>query len=312
MGAAICKEEFLRRAIEIHGDKYDYSYVNFIKNTIKVCICCPIHGNFHQTPVSHTQGHGCHVCGYKKGGMSVNDRNKESFLSRAMAVHGDVYDYSMTDYRDSRIRVKIICRIHGVFEQMPLIHLAGHGCKKCATHTLITETFISKSRKIHGDKYDYSMVEFSENNKPVSVICPKHGVFNIKPYRHCRGTGCPRCRNSHGETGIERVLDCMDIRYEREKSFDTCRIKLYMKFDFYLPDYGVLIEYHGIQHFASSEWNGGLGTLMYITRNDEYKRRWAVDNGFVIKEYRFDDKWSFIEKSIRSVLSWRRRAMASA
>ena len=102
----------------------------------------------------------------------------EDFISKAIAVHGEKYDYSKVEYVNALTKVTIICPIHGAFEQKPANHLRGHGCPYCggsAKHT--TEQFIESARKIHGNKYDYSQVEYVTNRTPVKIICPIHGVF---------------------------------------------------------------------------------------------------------------------------------------
>jgi len=88
----------------------------------------------------------------------------EEFIEKAKKINGDKYDYSKVDYNNSKEKVTIICKIHGDFFQTPSGHLKGDGCKKCATETTAeknksnTFDFIEKAKKIHGDKYDYSMV----------------------------------------------------------------------------------------------------------------------------------------------------------
>ena len=116
-------ETFVKKAKEIHGDKYDYSktHINGILN--KVIITCPIHGDFEQIAQSHINGHGCKKC------LSC----KETFIKKAKEIHGDKYDYSLVDYKKARTKIKIICPIHGIFEQQPRAHLYGQGCAKCKT-----------------------------------------------------------------------------------------------------------------------------------------------------------------------------------
>ena len=96
------KEEFIKEARELHGDKYDYSKVEYIGALKKVCIICPIHGGFEQTPHNHLGGQGCPTCG-------KCIPTKEEWIAEARKVHGDKYDYSKVDYVNSRTKVCIIC-----------------------------------------------------------------------------------------------------------------------------------------------------------------------------------------------------------
>lgn len=120
-------EEFIKKAREVHGDKYDYSKVEYVKSKAKVTIICPEHGEFLQTPQKHLYGQGCPKCGHK------SELTTEEFIKKAREVHGDKYDYSNVEYVDAKTNVCIICKQHGVFWQRPSHHTAGRGCKKCAT-----------------------------------------------------------------------------------------------------------------------------------------------------------------------------------
>ena len=94
----------------------------------------------------------------------------EDFIRKAKEVHGNKYDYSKTSYVDSHTKVIITCPKHGDFEVLPYNHLSGTGCKKCIRKEWTTETFIEAARKIHGDKYDYSKVEYRGTRTPVCII----------------------------------------------------------------------------------------------------------------------------------------------
>ena len=121
---------------------------------------------------------------------------KEKFIEKANNKHGDKYDYSKVEYKNAHTKVCIICKEHGEFWQTPSNHLAGHGCQKCKTDKVInhnklsTEIFIEKCKKLHGDKYDYSKVNYINNYTKVCIICPKHGEFWQIPSDHLRGCGC--------------------------------------------------------------------------------------------------------------------------
>ncbi len=123
----------------------------------------------------------------------------EEFISRARRVHGNKYDYALVEYSGTFTRVKIICREHGEFEQKPTKHLIGHGCKTCGrlafanATRLNTEQFIAKAKRVHGDKYDYSLVSYETTELPVKIVCPAHGEFEQKPKSHLLGRGCRKC-----------------------------------------------------------------------------------------------------------------------
>ena len=123
----------------------------------------------------------------------------EQFIEKAKLVHGDRYNYTLVEYKNTATKVKIICSVHGIFEQRPNDHLNGKGCPECSKEASAkkrqkaTEQFIEKAKKIHCDKYDYSLVNYQGNKIKVKIICPVHGIFEQKPNDHLNGKGCKFC-----------------------------------------------------------------------------------------------------------------------
>ena len=124
-------EDFFISAKAVHGDKYDYSRVKYVNKKTKVCIVCPVHGEFWQSPQKHLLGQGCEKC-FRKSLTKRYSLGKDKFIEKANVVHDGKYDYSEVEYVNSLTPVKIICPVHGAFMQNPHNHLAGHGCPKCA------------------------------------------------------------------------------------------------------------------------------------------------------------------------------------
>jgi hypothetical protein len=188
---------FINNAIKIHGDKYDYSLVNYIGSNNKVKIICPEHGLFEQTPVCHTNGkRGCDKC----GGTSTS--TTDEFILKARKIHGDKYDYSNTKYISGRKKVKIICNVHGEFEQSPDSHLMNKGCSRCAMNfKLTTDDFIKRSNN-NIYNYDLSIVGNKNNREKIKICCPHHGIFEQVIHSHLNGHGCPLCKSSKGENKI--------------------------------------------------------------------------------------------------------------
>ncbi len=208
-------EEFLERAKKVHGDKYDYSKVMYINNSTKVTIDCPIHGEFEQTPTSHLSGTGCAKCSRKK------KISTEEFIEKAKKIHRDKYDYSKAKYVNATTKVTIVCPIHGEFEQIPYSHLSGQGCPVCGgSKRLSTEEFIEKAKKVHGDKYDYSKVNYVNSSTKVTIICPVHGEFEQNPTSHLKGCGCAKCAEREKlttEEFIERAKKVHGDKYDYSK-----------------------------------------------------------------------------------------------
>ena len=108
---------------------------------------------------------------------------KEEFIKKAELIHNGKYDYSNVEYVNSQTKVSIICPIHGKFLQTPAMHLSGNGCPKCKAQKQgniqrkKVEDFVNEAKEIHGDKYDYSKVNYKNTHDKVCILCPKHGEF---------------------------------------------------------------------------------------------------------------------------------------
>lgn len=196
------REMFIKRAKEIHGNKYDYSKVEWVDKFTEVTIICPVHGEFKQIPKYHFYQQGCKEC--SKLTMGSERLSLKRFLEKAKEVHGDRYDYSLIKgFRNNREKLPIRCREHGVFMQSAHAHTdSRQGCPECGKlivgeahegHRLTNEEFVSKAMLVHGKKYDYSLVDYKDTKTPVVIICRKHGEFKQKPNYHLTGNGCQQC-----------------------------------------------------------------------------------------------------------------------
>lgn len=266
------KEDFILESNKIHSNKYDYSLVDYHNNKKEIKIICPIHGIFKQRPDSHLQGHGCDKCGGTKT-LTTNE-----FITRSNKIHNNKYDYSLTTYELSHKKVKIICPIHGIFKQTPSEHLSDRGCPSCANKHLKTTDFIIRAKKKHGNKYDYSLVEYTGTQKKVKIICPTHGIFEQVAKNHTDGFGCSICNESHGEKEIRNLLEKNKILFETQKKFNKCRNKSMLPFDFYLPHYNMCIEYDGIQHFKPLDIYGGEEEFKKTKKRDKIKTNFCKNH----------------------------------
>jgi hypothetical protein len=197
MAKRFTKEEFIIKAREIHGEKYDYSQIDYSGFREKVKIVCVDHGSFEQTPNIHLRGSGCRSCGFASKNVKQSLSNSD-FIARSQEIHRGKYDYSQTEYQSKRVKVTIICPEHGLFSQLPSNHLAGRGCFKCHresanNHKLDTEGFIRRARLVHGDTYDYASSVYFHSQQKITITCEDHGAFEITPAVHLQGKGCPTC-----------------------------------------------------------------------------------------------------------------------
>jgi hypothetical protein len=290
MSVIITTEIFLKRAKEKHGDKFDYLLVEYKKQNEKVKIICPIHGEFLMEPRNHLRSNsGCDKCK-----INVN-KTTYDFINQVKKIHNNKYDYSNTEYVNKHNKIKIICPIHGEFEIRARHHLSGTGCKLCgfirigdfSRHS--TSDFISKAKIIHGDKYDYKLVDYINQRKKVDIICKIHGSFNQEPIKHLNGCGCKKCSESKGERIIREYLEYNNIEYLPQHKFKNCRFKNELPFDFYLPKHNMCIEFNGAQHYKPVKYWGGTDTLKKIKNRDKIKKSYCISNSIKLLIIRYNE-----------------------
>lgn len=238
-------EEFIEKARMVHGDKYNYSKVKYENSKERVCIICPEHGEFWQTAGEHLNGHGCPKC----AGRFIY--TTEDFINKALKIHDNKYDYSKVEYKNSLSKVCIICPEHGEFWQTASEHLRGHGCPKCGIKALSDKKrlsfdfYLSKFKKIHGNKYDYTHTKYIDSLTKINILCPEHGEFWQLPYTHSMGCGCPKCANQQSK-GEEEVLDFLRCNINLDINTRNTEIIKPYELDIYIPSKKLAIEYDGL------------------------------------------------------------------
>jgi len=301
-GCPICSNKnmstniFIEKAKKIHNNKYDYSLIEYINSKTKVKIICPEHGIFEQKPNTHLTGRNCNKCANTIRGFKKK-LNLDEFIEKAQLIHGNKYDYSLVEYINSQAKVKIICSKHGIFEQKPNTHIfKKSGCQNCSLENssinqrLNINLFMEKAKQIHNNKYDYSLVEYKNMHVKIKIICPEHGIFEQEPSNHIgKKYGCPYCKESKGEKEISELLNNNNINYKRQKTFNDCKNKNVLPFDFYLPRYNVCIEYDGEQHFNTINYFGGKKGLKYIQNNDGIKTQYCKDNNITLIRIKYNE-----------------------
>ena len=281
-------EQFIERANVVHNNKYDYSLVDYVNNRTKIKIICPEHGIFEQVAGSHLN-RGCDKCGgtYKP--------NLIEFIEKSKKIHDNKYDYSLVEYKNNSTNIKIICPEHGIFIQSPSTHTHKRksGCPKCGNlikgKKLTNNDFVERAIKIHGNVYDYSLVNYITAHKKIRIICRKHGEFSQKPNSHLNGRGCPNCNQSNGEKTIKKFLTEYNIKFKHQKTFKKCVYKYVLRFDFYLPDYNLCIEYNGIQHYTPIEFFGGLKKFQINKERFEIKLNFCEKNEIGLEIIKYDE-----------------------
>jgi len=279
-GYKLTTEKFIEKAKIIHSNKYDYSKVNYISSKENVVIICQHHGVFSQRANNHLLGVGCKKCTQK---IPINKKiTNVDFINKAILVHGNKYDYSLVEYTNSHNKIKIKCENNHIFEQRPDQHLNGHGCKFCV------DRFRKKASVIHNNLYDYSLVEYKNNSSKVNIICKKHGIFEQRVSSHLfLKRGCPNCKTSKNELLISKILNDNKIKFEPQKTFEDCKYKYKLSFDFYLIDLNICIEYDGKQHYENI-YNCDV-EFKNIQIRDKIKNTFCEDNNIKLLRIKYTE-----------------------
>lgn len=278
------KDILIEKSKLIFGDKYDFSLVpNSFRTKEKLQLICPIHGVFLKTFEKHIGSkQGCPEC------IGRKRYDTKSFVEKIKTLkHVKDYTFDKVSYANNKTKVTITCNIHGDFEITPGHLLSGEGCPKCryvksanSKRRTINEV-ISESIKVHGERYDYSLITDYKNDRiKYPIICTKHGVFYQTFNNHIKNKqGCPLCKQSIMENDISVLLTNNNIVYEREKTFEWLVNVKKLRLDFYLPQYNIAIECQGIQHFKPIKALGGEDNFKMTVENDDIKKRLCEQHG---------------------------------
>jgi hypothetical protein len=278
------KNTVIEQFNNIHNSLYNYSKMNYVNDRTNITIICPTHGEFEQTPSNHKNGQKCPKCQGKN--LTLNE-----IKEKLNYIHFNKYNYEkFNSHIKSSEKITIICSEHGEFEQTLNNHMRGQGCKKCAgLEKPLTNELIKIFNNIHGDKYDYSLIDYKNAHSKIKIICSKHGIFEQTPNNHKNGNGCPICCESKGELEIRKFLEANKIYYVSQYKFPDCKNKLGLPFDFYLPDYNICIEFNGIQHYKAITHFGGDDNLIKIKDRDKIKKEYCFKNNIPLIIIKYND-----------------------
>lgn len=291
------KEAFEEKAVKKHGNKYNYSKVEYEKSDTDVIISCKDHGDFIQTPSSHLAGHGCFECGLTNRRIIANKPThiKVEFIKIANEIHGGKYDYSkMEDLFYSKKYQIIKCKDHGEFNQIRYDHLRGHGCIKCShIYQYSPEEYIIKAKQVNGDgNFDYSKTYYVNAFSDVIVGCKEHGSFEIKACNHLRGVGCSLCKNkTEGKLYNFLLSEYINSNIIKQYKNEFCKNKRLLPYDFLLKinDVKIIIELDGLQHFKQvMNWQSNDKTR----KLDVYKMLKATQNNHHVIRLFQPDIWN--------------------
>ena len=267
---------FLNEARTIQPE-LDFSLVNEYKNnSTKITVICHCkdycgheHGIFEITPNNLLSGKGCPKC----SGKGFSSENRKEFCTRK---HKGKYDYSKSDFTNTKTKTIVICKEHGEFSIDYDHHFnAEIGCPFCTYPSRNTESFKREASKIHKGYYNYDESVYKSSNEKVIITCPIHGNFEQSPNAHLSGQGCPKCGKGKLvlEESVTKLLKSENVNFIHNKRPVWLKRKKrsQLSIDFYIPEIKLGIECQGKQHFGLGGW------VKSFDFNEQYERdKWKM------------------------------------
>ena len=298
MARRLTTEQFVELSMQVHYGKYFYNNVEYKNNKTKVCIICPEHGEFWQTPANHLQGHGCPKCSEEIS----RDHFKTQFQyfeQRANEIHQGKYLYTNVNYVNSYTKVCIICPEHGEFWQTPVSHLQGRGCPKCGRlisslkQKYTEDELITEFIRIHGDKYLYKNISYKDIKSTIKITCPEHGDFLQIAGNHLQGHGCPKCGLSLS-LQEENIVNYIKSFYDGDIIQRDRKVIKPKELDIFIPEKMLAIEYNGLL------WHSERYTKGAINFHNN-KLNICKSNGIKLLHI-FEDEWLYKTPIVKSLI----------
>lgn len=294
-------ENFINQCKKVWGNLYTYDKTVYVNSLQKVIITCPIHGDFLTRPADFLRHHGCPKCKSNKTKItnhSFKISNKEEFVKKAELLYPNLFKYDDVIYIDSRTKVLVYSNLcNEKFYITPSQLIQGHFKKQYKGEKiktkyqkrLTTEAFIQNARFVHGDIYDYSKTKYIDSVTKVTIICPKHGEFQMFPEDHTSHRyGCPLCHQSRGEEFISSFLKENQIQFIPQYKININGISRYIDFCLILGTKLIFIEYNGKQHYEPVEHFGGKETFEKQVQRDKDIKNYCLENNIPLLVYKYD------------------------
>ncbi len=259
------------------------------------CQCKQCGHIWEQTYSNLKRGRACPICARKRNEEARRLKGKSNFFNSIK----DRSIVCLSEYINSSTKIELQCLICGnKWKATPNKIVSGRGCPECKKKKLglhnkkTQEYIIQKFIEQHGDKYDYSKVEYKNYKTKVCIICPEHGEFWQTPSDHISGNGCPRCNQSHGESKICLYLNNLNVEYIQQYKLQVpldISKKGYILVDFYIPSLNTFIEYNRIQHYIPIKHFGGELKFKIQQARDEYLIRYCKNKGINLKIIKYNE-----------------------
>lgn len=290
------KDMFQNESNKRHNSEYEI--LEFTNGNLPVKIKHKICGFiFDQIGHRHLRGDGCFNCyGNKK-------MSKDEIIEKSKKIWKDEYEILSKDINYSE-KSKFRHKVCGYeYDQMVYSHLLGSGCPKCAGNAKHTKQSVQeKSNLIHNYEYKILSDPIGSKSKLRILHLSCGNEFSQVLSDHLSGCGCINCATSKGEKKIEKILKDLRIDFIKQKTFEGCRFKNRLKFDFYIPEKNTCIEFDGEHHFKSIRYFGGKKAFEMQKIKDQIKNDFCKNNNIKLIRFRFDEDPNRIEKIINDLI----------
>lgn len=287
----------LDKILDKFGDEYDYSKLEYVNSNTKVTITCRKHGDFSVWPFNYIKGAGCPKCSVERTHDNVR-ATTEDFIRKSKEKHGDRYDYSKAEYKSKKEKVTVICKEHGEFYPVASNHyINGSGCPRCGIEKAHKpfrkpkDQYIKDAIAKHGEKYDYSKVEYKSNKDKITLGCEKHGEFTLGAgYHLINGGGCPKCVTS-GTSKAEQDMFAYVQSLVGDEALNRYRPEPGLEADIAVPSRNIAFEFNGL--FWHSE-QMGKGPMYHLKKTETFAQM-----GIRLIHI-FEDEWRLYEDKVKS------------
>lgn len=277
-------EEYVKQVGEVNPDIEVFE--QYINGHTPILHYCKKHNiKWMAYPNNILRGQGCIECGKEKIGNGLR-KTHEQYVNELAKINPNIEVVGY--YAGSMIKILHRCKIDGYeWHAIPNSILQGSGCPKCSIQKQIERQTKTHSQYVQEVKNINSNIEvideYMGDGTPILHKCKIDGCeWMIRPANILQGQGCPKCNTSKGEKTIANWLSKNNISYEQQKTFNDCRNKLPLPFDFYLPDYNICIEYNGKQHYEPIDYFGGKEAFDGVVMRDKIKEKYCNENNIYL------------------------------
>ena len=259
--------DYVKGFIESNG--YKLLSNEYINAHAKLYIQCNEGHTYQANFNNFRSGKRCPICANNK--RNINRRFSYDYVKGFIESNG--YRLLSTEYINNNEKLDLICdkghRISMSFKHFK----AGHRCPICAGTAKFSYEYVRDYIASFG--YTLLSTEYINVYQKLDVMCDKGHAYQVNFHNFRTGYRCPICNESKGERAISNILNKYGIDYIRQYRFDNCKIVFPLPFDFYLPEYDLLIEYDGKQHFEPIEVFGGIEYFKTVKNHDQMKNMYC-------------------------------------